>query len=343
MSIKYNGGYIPAVGADGTTLVANSSASTGVSWAGPSVAAGKNAIINGGMDIWQRGASFSNPSSAYFADRWWAQIGGGLLFSQETTTVPLGSKNCMKLVSAAANTFTVNQPIETLNAIQYAGKTVTVSLQTQTSIVMPLAVVLYYSTTVDNAPGGTWTSITPTSGGTFNGSVGSFTQNNTVFAVPSTAKSLMVTFSTNGTSSGGFTLYVGQVQLELGSVATPFSRAGGTLSGELTACQRYYQRYTVGALYGYFPMTGFATSTTVITEQTIAPVVMRVSPNSIEYGGAFQTLGGGNLIVGTITNACDTGNLLRVTCAVTGAVSGLFYQISSNNNINSYLAWSAEL
>ena len=90
-------------------------------------------------------------------------------------------------------------------------------------------------------------------------------------------------------------------------------------------------------------MTGFATSTTVITEQTIAPVVMRVSPNSIEYGGAFQTLGGGNLIVGTITNACDTGNLLRVTCAVTGAVSGLFYQISSNNNINSYLAWSAEL
>ena len=41
MSIKYNGGYIPAVGADGTTLVANSSAATGLSWAGPLFAAGK--------------------------------------------------------------------------------------------------------------------------------------------------------------------------------------------------------------------------------------------------------------------------------------------------------------
>ena len=43
-----------AVGADGTTLVANSSAATGLSYQ-PLNSAGKNAIINGGMDIWQRG------------------------------------------------------------------------------------------------------------------------------------------------------------------------------------------------------------------------------------------------------------------------------------------------
>ena len=42
-----------AVGADGTTLVANSSAATGLSWAG-NQAAGKNAIINGDFSIWQR-------------------------------------------------------------------------------------------------------------------------------------------------------------------------------------------------------------------------------------------------------------------------------------------------
>ena len=44
MSIKYNGGYIPAVGADGTTLVANSASATGVAWAGPTFAAGKTRL-----------------------------------------------------------------------------------------------------------------------------------------------------------------------------------------------------------------------------------------------------------------------------------------------------------
>ena len=31
------------------------------------------------------------------------------------------------------------------------------------------------------------------------------------------------------------------MQVELGSVATTFSRAGGTIQGELAACMRYYQ------------------------------------------------------------------------------------------------------
>ena len=273
----------------GSVLLSNAAGSS-FSYS-PLNAAGKNAIINGGFDIWQRGTSISNPSGSYCADRWWAAIGGAITFSQESTTVPLGSKNCMKVVSATANTFSVNQPIETLNAIQYAGKTVTVSLQTQTSIIMPLTVLLSYSTTVDNAPGGTWTSITPTSGGTFNGSVGSFTQNNTVFAVPSTAKSLMVTFSTNGASSGGFTLYVGQVQLELGSVATTFSRAGGSIGGELALCQRYFQ--TIGA----YQTSGNLYLATACAFVTSLPVVMRTTPTptyNATYTNAVDVTGVAN-------------------------------------------------
>lgn len=62
------------VGADGQTLVANSSAATGLSYQ-PLNSAGKNAIINGGMDIWQRGTSVAiaaatAAANGYNADRW---------------------------------------------------------------------------------------------------------------------------------------------------------------------------------------------------------------------------------------------------------------------------------
>lgn len=58
-----------AVGADGTILVADSTATPGVSWS--QAAFQPNPIINGGMDVWQRGTSFAAIASAAFGpDRW---------------------------------------------------------------------------------------------------------------------------------------------------------------------------------------------------------------------------------------------------------------------------------
>ena len=317
--------------------------------------AGKNKIINGDFGIWQRGTSFTQALSAvtYCVDRWsYFKDGTGTTqtITQQTFTpaaAPVsgyeGTYFSQILCSVAGSGTTVNvfqQKVEDVRV--FAGQTVTVSFWAKADSSRNITVDSY-----QNFGSGGSADVA----GTASSAIGLTTSWARYTATLSVAS---ISGKTVGTSSSvafrfvlpvntTFTISIWGVQLEAGSVATPFTTATGTLSGELAACQRYYQRYTVGALYGYFPMTGFATSTTVITEQTIAPVVMRVSPNSIEYGGAFQTLGGGNLIVGTITNACDTGNLLRVNCAVTGAVSGLFYQISSNNNINSYLAWSAEL
>ena len=296
--------------------------------------AGKNFLINGGFDIWQRGTS--GLGAGYAADRWFLATSTA---SQDTTKVATGCQYSMKVTTSTTTAVAIYQSIETANSVALAGKTVTLSHNLAASTSTLVYYQIGYSTSDNVTPTGSFTTINSNS---FTATTTMSAATPLTVAIPSTARTVWVNYYT-GSLASGVSIFFSGMQLEIGSVATPFSRAGGTLSGELAACQRYYQRYTVGALYGYFPMTGFATSTTVITEQTIAPVVMRVSPNSIEYGGAFQTLGGGNLIVGTITNACDTGNLLRVNCAVTGAVSGLFYQISSNNNINSYLAWSAEL
>ena len=59
-----------AVGANGETIVADSSTSTGLRYTAGNVS--DNPVLNSSMQVWQRGTSFTLASSAitYTADRW---------------------------------------------------------------------------------------------------------------------------------------------------------------------------------------------------------------------------------------------------------------------------------
>jgi hypothetical protein len=305
MSIKYNGGYIPAVGADGTTLVANSASATGVAWAGPSVAAGKNAAINGGFDIWQRGTSFSliaTGSFIYGADRWWEYSNAGTCtVSQETSIVPTGFRYAKKIAqSGSTNTaYTFGQALETFNSLQYAGQTVVLSAYLAASASTTFSGWVSYSTSIDNASTGSWTALSPT--GTANYTISSTTYNrfSWVFNVPSNAKSLMINLQSSNLAAGT-NAYVAGVQLEAGSVATPFTTATGTMQGELAACQRYFINFTGLAST---PSMGAASTTVVYRVPFPLPVTMRTTP-SANYSGTPQLYDGV-----TLTNISGLGSV----------------------------------
>ena len=281
-----------AVGADGTTLVANSSAATGMSWAGPSVAAGKNAIINGGFDIWQRGTSVSLASgtgytACFYADRF--QLGGiganeAATISRQVTNDTANLPNiqyCSRIQRNSGQTGTSayygGQTIETANAIPLAGKTVTYSFYARaganySATSNALGVLLESGTGIDQNINGTWTNYTAviSSTATLTTTWQRFTFTGTI-AATATELSARLIFTPTGTAGVNDYYEVTGVQLEVGAVATPFSRAGGTIQGELAACQRYYQ-----SLNGSWSSYGAAGS--IVANYYRHQTQMRVTP-----------------------------------------------------------------
>ena len=335
-----------AVGNNGETLLADSSTSTGLRYQG-SMAAGKNAIINGGFDVWQRGTSFVAPANnSYTADRWAiASSAVTTTYAQESSVIPTNSRYAMK-ISQATNNATVyfSQAIETINAVQFAGKTVTFSAQLAASASTAVTLAVYYSTSTDVGPSGTWTNISPSSGGGGTITSTTYSTNSGVYAIPSTAKSILTQFII--TLSAGNSLYIAQTQLELGSVATTFTRAGGNIQGELAACQRYYVRFTNGGVYQSIG-GNTASSATGISTSVPLPVQMRTTPTSIEVSTLGYTDNVGAVITGTIalvtSQSSPTKAYLAASSLSSAATQFRYYDLLTNNSATGFLGVNAEL
>ena len=137
------------VGTTDTQVLTNKDLSSSTNTFPASTPAGKNAIINGGMDIWQRG-TISGSAGYQTADRWYENATSTTTFAQETTVVPTGSKYSFKMTAGATASMYIQQAIETNNSLQFAGQRVTVSAQVQASVTTGMTVNAQYSTSVDN-------------------------------------------------------------------------------------------------------------------------------------------------------------------------------------------------
>jgi hypothetical protein len=214
-------------------------------------AAGKNKIINGDFSIWQRGTSFTPMSNGtYGPDRWVfgllgdvANVSRQAFTPNDIASIGYGDAQYfmrMEVVSSNGSA-RAEQKIEDVRTL--ANQSVTVSLWAKANTTTSLDLLF-----LQNFGSGGSSQITLDSQAvTLTTSWQRFSK---TFTIPSvsgktigTGSYLAVALREN-TASTNVTFDFWGVQVEAGSVATPFTTATGTIQGELAACQRYYQRWS---------------------------------------------------------------------------------------------------
>ena len=281
----------------------------------------KNRIINGDMRIDQRNAGASGTASAYTVDRFnyvanqaskgtWQQNAGSV-------TPPTGFSNYLGFTSSSAYSvltgdyFAFTQRIEGYNFSDLGwgtadAKTITLSFWVRSSLTGTFGGALYngtprsypFSYTISSAD--TWTNISITIAGDTSGT---YATNNTTavqvlfgLGVGSTYSGTAGSwsgntyFSATGATSVVGTLdatwYVTGVQLEVGSVATPFERR--PFGAELALCYRYFFKYE-NTTAGGQPITQWQafSATDAFGAMFTLPVVMRAAPTAATSGTFF--------------------------------------------------------
>jgi hypothetical protein len=323
-----------------------------------------NAIINGGMDIWQRGTNFTAPS-VYTADRWFRDAQTYSTISQQTTSDTTNLPTIFYSTRIARNSgqtgtasIGIISSLESLDSYRFAGQTVTLSFYARAganfSAASNIAVADLYT--------GTGTNQRRDFSTAFTGEVVALSSNATLtttwqrfsftatLAATATEIAVRVRYSPTGTAGANDWMEVTGVQLERGSVATTFKRsngAGGNIQGELAACQRYYYRITPTA-NGQKYTVGSCETTTAAELVVPFPVSMRIAPTALEQSGTATDY---SIRAGATVTTCNGTPVFLI--GTTNNSSIYFYVASGLTvgqialgrvaNTNGFLGWSAEL
>ena len=303
----------------------------------------RNRIINGDMRIDQRNAgaavTINTAALNYVLDRFfgYGQASDGVYTLQRSTTAPTGFTNSLIATVTTADSslgatqlYAIAQYIEGFNAADFGwgasgALTVTLSFWVRSSVTGTFGGVIrngaanrsypftysisvantweYKTITIPGDTSGTWATDNTSgpqiwfslgTGSTLSGTAGAWAGANYISATGAT--NLMATLNA--------TFYITGVQLESGSVATPFERR--PYSTELMLCQRYYQTvracaqdngaaantktYTIPV---NFNVAMRAAPTVTYTAITTSNVTSRTAINIFEYGFGHQVIASG--------------------------------------------------
>ena len=309
----------------------------------------RNRIINGGMVIDQRNAGASQTPTAddtFNVDRWAAGINVASKFSmqQNTADAPTtqGFSHCVKITSLSAYSLgagdvaVFKQTVEGLNMADFAwgtasAKAVTLSFWVRSSLTgtfggtmmnsaqnraYPFTYTISAANTWEqktiNVAGdttGTWLTTNGAGiklgfqlgvGSTFTGTAGSWAASNLWGA----------TGATNILGTNGATWFITGVQLEAGSVASPFERRD--YGRELMMCQRYFQKTQslIAANYVAGGTTGFIT--------WLFKVNMRAAP-TVSYASGSTIAGTNNVSEDLVTAYRGGGDYVYINTGSTAS------------------------
>jgi len=279
----------------GNTNISGNTAITGtLSVGGNNISASqafRNKIINGGMAIDQRNAGASQTFTAaavlaYSVDRWYGYCTGANVTGQRVAGTGASQYRYQFTGAASVTAIGFGQRIESINCYDLNNTTATLSVDLANSVLTSVTWTAYYANTADTF--GTLASPTRTQIAT-----GTFTVNSTVtnyttqIAIPSAATTgIEIVFTVGAQTSGTWT--IGNVQLEAGSVATPFERRSyGT---EFALCQRYYQTVPINA---YAVNSNFGSFNPDYYYPVSLPVQSRTTPTITRTGVSDSGVTGG--------------------------------------------------
>lgn len=334
----------------GNTSMATDAEVSVVSAQIPSFVAGKNLAINGAFDFWQRGTSFSNPFG-YTADRFAFANAGSLTYtiSRQAFTAgdePSGSIATQYYLQNATTAVVTPSITDWYHRIEdvsmLSGKTITISFYARATIgtaTLQLVVSQYNGTSyVDTAVNEYPTFVAGNGWRRYSATVTLPTVSRSSISGSSHNTNVILRHHHSITTFGiwGF-------QVELGSVATPFSRAGGDLQGELAKCQRYYQtsfptgvtpanNVAAGMIFAQIPGNG-------MSHGFMFPVPMRVAPSFTTYNPYANNSNW--RIAFSATDVTPTINALGNLGIYTGTTTG--YHATVTQAVHGNWAASAEL
>ncbi len=322
----------------------------------------RNHLINGNFAIAQRGTSFvsgANNDDSYNLDRWYVLSDGNDVvdITQSTTEVPAnGSQTSIALdVETTAKKFGIAQIIEQRNCQGLIGNTVTLSFKAKVSSTTKLdnvkCAIVSWSGTADtvtsdivSAWGAEGTNPTLIANATYentpaNLNVTTSWATYSVSAAVDTASTgniiVFIWSDVTDTTAGDF-LYITDVQLEVGSVATPFERR--PIGTELALCQRYYQKSNAGTVNSFSlnggDSLGSAHPTANFRGGAKFPVVMRGTPTLTIYDDA-----GNSARVSLYTTTWLSNQTIGVGPSVTA--TGLFLGHSIAGSVETQYAYTA--
>ena len=342
----------------------------------------RNLIINGAMQVAQRGTSAVAIGAPNFPsiDRFkcYKQSDGGTITTEQSAEAPDGFYYSMKATVTSADATPTG-----VNSISYwvegsdaqhlgfgtaSAQTCTISFWVKSSIAGTYSVVIQdndyvvsyvaeYSISSPNSweqktvtfagpTTGSWGKTSATSGVRIWWDMGSSDDSSTSTVNQWAERGFRSTSSVRLIETSGATWQITGVQLEVGDQSTPFEHR--SYSDQLQSCQRYYYRRTSagssGSYYRY--VTGFYTSTSAAEGVLEMPVEMRATP-SLSSSGTFAAWDSEGVRSATdVALGSDGSSKQTVNVNISGISGGTRYrpaEILSSNSTSSYLELDAEL